>query len=591
MNTFLKKDIIGTTVTISFLGIIVLMTWFALHKIEVQTKTNARESLQTVLQTTHEALYIWISQRKKDIKKLATEKKLQRLTRQLLTHNTQKSDPQFNKALNEMRAFVKPVIEKNQDQGFFIITPDRHNIASMRNSNMHKKNLVDVQYKLYLDRVFQGETVFVSTIQSDVPLNNTPYQTSNIIPTMFVITPVLDTNENIIAALALRIDPAQNFTRIIQLGRLGESGETYAFDHNAILISESRFDHQLKRIGLTQPGNKGMLSIRISDPGKNLLTEKLTQIPPDKQKLTKMAASAISGHTDYDTEGYRDYRGVNVMGAWLWDDDIGFGLTTEIDVQEALQSFTQTRLIIIALLMTTVLLSIFLYLILLKARKEIENRLELKVHKHTRELEQARTELETKNYQLEILATTDSLTSLANRRSFDRQLQDEWRRCARDKKPVSLLMIDVDYFKSYNDSYGHQQGDSCLKTIAQCLNNAHVSSRPGDLLARYGGEEFAIILSDTNNDGAIKLAQKIQHEIDNAAIPHTSSNVTDVQHVTLSIGVATDASFKNKTPMTLLNEADQMLYQAKLNGRNNIASESPATVISLANSAKAKEKP
>ncbi|WP_315983275.1 diguanylate cyclase [Aliamphritea spongicola] len=117
------------------------------------------------------------------------------------------------------------------------------------------------------------------------------------------------------------------------------------------------------------------------------------------------------------------------------------------------------------------------------------------VEQRTAELDATRKQLESANRELEIQATTDSLTQLANRRSFDAHLQGEWLQCSRDKKPLAILLIDIDHFKEYNDHYGHLQGDECLRHVAQALQDAGVLRRPGDLIARYGGEEFAIILS------------------------------------------------------------------------------------------------
>jgi diguanylate cyclase (GGDEF)-like protein len=164
---------------------------------------------------------------------------------------------------------------------------------------------------------------------------------------------------------------------------------------------------------------------------------------------------------------------------------------------------------------------------------------------------------------LEKLATRDGLTGIANRRSFDEKLSNEWKRERRDLRTLSLLMIDVDHFKRYNDTYGHQAGDHCLQQIASVLEK--VAFRPGDLVARYGGEEFAVILSATDAAGATIVAQRILDHVAGLSIPHSSG---EGGCVTLSIGVATSLPNPDMTRDGLIASADSALYRAKHAGRN-----------------------
>jgi diguanylate cyclase (GGDEF)-like protein len=162
------------------------------------------------------------------------------------------------------------------------------------------------------------------------------------------------------------------------------------------------------------------------------------------------------------------------------------------------------------------------------------------------------------------LATIDHLTGLANRRHFDRSLTDEWRRALRNQEPLSLIMCDVDHFKPYNDHYGHQKGDICLTQIAQAIE--HSIRRPGDLATRYGGEEFAVILPNTNTQGAIKVAEKIQDTVNRLKIVHEYSKVSE--YVTLSLGIGTLVPALDSSSIQLICEADRLLYIAKQKGRN-----------------------
>lgn len=172
--------------------------------------------------------------------------------------------------------------------------------------------------------------------------------------------------------------------------------------------------------------------------------------------------------------------------------------------------------------------------------------------------------LQAANHELQALAHLDGLTKIANRRCADEFLDKEWRRLCRSEQPLSILLLDVDYFKLYNDCYGHQQGDDCLIQIAKILQNT--ANRPADLAARYGGEEFIIILSETQQDKAINLAQSINDAIQALAMPHQHSKVSTM--VTVSIGVASMIPDLNHTPDYLINQADAALYSAKHQGRN-----------------------
>ncbi len=168
------------------------------------------------------------------------------------------------------------------------------------------------------------------------------------------------------------------------------------------------------------------------------------------------------------------------------------------------------------------------------------------------------------NIKLEQLAQTDALTQVANRRQFDSQLKREWRRMQRSKQPLSLLLIDIDYFKRYNDCYGHQQGDLCLFQVAQKLKQAVY--RVPDFVGRYGGEEFVVVLPETNKAGAVSIAQRIQAGIAALNIPHQDSEVS--HRVTLSIGIATLIPSPKTSPKLLIAKADKALYTAKNKGRN-----------------------
>lgn len=168
------------------------------------------------------------------------------------------------------------------------------------------------------------------------------------------------------------------------------------------------------------------------------------------------------------------------------------------------------------------------------------------------------------NLALQQAMKMDGLTGLSNRRHFDEYLDIEWKRARREQQDLSLLMIDVDYFKLYNDNFGHVMGDDALRSVAQVI--AQSFSRPGDLAARYGGEEFAVILPNTSADGARSLADEARRAVQSLAIAHVAP-VADAP-LTVSIGVATVVPDRDMQPVALIQRADAALYEAKENGRN-----------------------
>ncbi|HEY8746208.1 MAG TPA: diguanylate cyclase [Chloroflexota bacterium] len=175
-------------------------------------------------------------------------------------------------------------------------------------------------------------------------------------------------------------------------------------------------------------------------------------------------------------------------------------------------------------------------------------------------------ELQRENAHLHQLAVTDDLTGLANRRAYDVGLQREWRRALRHRTPLSLLFVDIDRFKSYNDTFGHEAGDDCLRKVAAVVGN--VVHRPGDLAARYGGEEFLIMAAETSIEEATRLGEVVRARIEGLGIVHVRSDVST--NVTVSIGVATTIPRQHQRPAALLSAADAALYAAKRAGGNRV---------------------
>jgi len=176
-------------------------------------------------------------------------------------------------------------------------------------------------------------------------------------------------------------------------------------------------------------------------------------------------------------------------------------------------------------------------------------------------------ELKLQRDMLHRISTIDGLTGIPNRRRFDEFYSIEWKRARRSATPLTVVMCDIDHFKAYNDTYGHAQGDECLKAVASAL--LKIVNRPTDIVARYGGEEFVAVLPETNAQGAAFIAEAMRTIVSDQALSHENSGAAD--HVTISVGVATVLPTTENSPEALLKAADSMLYESKENGRNRVS--------------------
>lgn len=211
-----------------------------------------------------------------------------------------------------------------------------------------------------------------------------------------------------------------------------------------------------------------------------------------------------------------------------------------------------------------IILSIGFYLV--NKYRKLSKKLELDVKERSQELRQANVSLKEANIELARISLTDKLTSIYNRRYFDRTFNREWKIARRNRQSLALIMLDIDKFKNFNDTYGHLAGDQCLERIADQIKKT--IKRPGDFVARYGGEEFAVVLPNTPIDGALKLAEEIREDIENL-----NNHYEELEtKVTVSLGVAAIIPDSTDNPDELIAAADKALYQAKEAGRNQVVS-------------------
>jgi PAS domain S-box-containing protein len=326
----------------------VCAAWIMLQQIERRTRANVGESLRTVAETTHESLQAWFEGEREYTGRLVRHPRVLELTQRLLSGPRTRGALLSSDAFGALRTYFDGIIAAHGEIGVFVISPDLVNVFSMRDENVGKRNLIAEQRPDQLRRAFSGEIVFVPPIRSDVSLSDAAGRTAEGAPTMFLAVPLESAGGEVIAVATLRFDPAGDFTRLFLAGRMGRSGETYAFDEDGRLLSESRFGESLAAMGLIDSARSAILSIRVSDPGGDLRKGHRTSTPSSAQPLTRMAREAVAGRSGLDVDGYRDYRGIRVLGAWVWDPVLEVGLTTETDESEALEVYAATLTIVVS---------------------------------------------------------------------------------------------------------------------------------------------------------------------------------------------------------------------------------------------------
>lgn len=351
--------------------IIFVFTQIVLEKTKEEILIKTKDTLETVLKTTVEGLGVWIEAKKKVLNHIGKDEKLVSITKELLNISSNTDMIFKSQALKEARRFFIKRKEVFGDVGFFIITKDGLSIASSRDINIGTKNLIAEQHSDLFEKVFSGKAVFIPPIFSDVKIGNSKI-------TMFVVAPIKTSDGEVIAAVSQRLVPERDFSRVTQLGKIGESGETYAFDHSGRLITEIRFNDYLLKNGLLKKGESAILNLEIRNP---------------KGNLTLMAQSAIDGNSGSNITGYLDYRGVKVYGSWIWCKKLNIGITTKMDVAEVLAEYDKTKNIIFIILCFTLLLliglSIFVFLLGEHTHKILSrnhDKLEERVRERTKEI-------------------------------------------------------------------------------------------------------------------------------------------------------------------------------------------------------------
>ncbi|QDU36437.1 Serine/threonine-protein kinase PknB [Maioricimonas rarisocia] len=335
-NIFLRRQIwIWPIIAAIVLGTI---GWFLRQAIEQQLRMEMASEMETILRTDVKAMQIWLRSEEENAKSAAGNAELREVMLQLVEMAEQEETTQLDlltsEELADFRERMQPIVDARGYQGYAVLTRGGRVAASELNEPVGMVLPAAEAEELWAHVDEHGATV-TRPRKSIVALRNEEGLPQAGVPTMFALAGVPDETGETALMLGLRIRPEDEFTEILHIARAGESGETYAFDRDGVLISQSRFDDQLRLIGLVTENTDSILNLSVRDPGRNLVEGFRTQVPRSQQPLTRMATSAIAGESGVDVDGYRDYRGVPVIGAWTWLPEYEFGVATELDRAEA----------------------------------------------------------------------------------------------------------------------------------------------------------------------------------------------------------------------------------------------------------------
>ena len=349
------------------------MSKLMIDRIEAGKKSDVKTTLVMALQASHDAVRLVFEGQKSLAQVWSSNETIIQAVEELLQLPKNPKILTAHAAQDRLRSSLRAAFKIKSYRGFFVVDQDGINIASNQEASIGAKNVLQKQ-ALFLQKIRAGQTLVSLPQISDVHLNNVFGERVLGMSTMFVAAPIINAGGEVIAVLALRIEPDTSFSPAFVTGRFGKTGEAYAFAADGTLLSESLFVKQLYEHGLSKDEFHSALGLKIKNPEVNLVADETPSLSRAEQPFTKMAESALHGNTGLDLEGYRDYRGVQVVGAWTWDAELGFGIAAEIEVKEIYASLERTKSIFI---LFTALLLFFLAMLILvfmrNQRKLFEN--------------------------------------------------------------------------------------------------------------------------------------------------------------------------------------------------------------------------
>jgi hypothetical protein len=329
-------------------------------------KTSLASELEAVRDLEVEMLQTWLDSQKKTVDSLANSVTTREIVKELIASEDVAGNDDKGTALKaRLEAALSPVLTAHDYDGFFVVDKNKLMLANPNTVLISQDELQrNIGYNEFLDRALDGQTTVSRPVGSITPLKDHLGRLRTGVPVMFACAPVRDENFQPIGALALRLRSDKEFVRILKLARLGETGETYAFDREGLMLSNSRFDDDMILLGILpdEPGSRSIMRLLLRDPGGDMTRGHRPGVRRSELPLTKLVERAITGQPGVDVEGYRDYRGVNQVGAWRWLPEQGMGIAAEKDYDEAYRPLVIVQRAFWGLFVLLTLASIAIYL-------------------------------------------------------------------------------------------------------------------------------------------------------------------------------------------------------------------------------------
>ncbi|MDH5764883.1 MAG: sensor histidine kinase [Gammaproteobacteria bacterium] len=370
------KGLLLNSIAMTTIVIIIVMAFMANLWVERANKVDLEKSLKMVLNSAQQGLRLLYQNHQATTLVWANDERLRVVTQRLLSLPRSQADLQAAPEQSILRSLFHPYIGLAGFKGFSVISREGVSLASIMDDRIGQVNIL-AQQDEFLQRVWQGETLMSLPVKSDMPQYNQYGHVVEGAPVFFSATPIQDNKGVTIAVLAMQVDPALEFSKTFTRARFGESGETYALSSDGLLLSESRFNHHLIQTGLLDDHQDASLKVYVKDPGVDLTKGELSVLNRRDQPLTLMAASVNRKLSGFNLDGYRDYRGVPVVGAWVWDDQLGFAIATEVDADEVFSGLLRAKVVIFIAMLLLTLSILCLWWLFKKMQNELSRNVKL----------------------------------------------------------------------------------------------------------------------------------------------------------------------------------------------------------------------
>ncbi len=341
------------TLLIGLVGLAIILVSLAfviINNAENKINQVLSYNMTNIMSSTHNRLTNWVDGEFSTLNELVKEPELINTVEQLLLVRREATALNNAQAQQALGQFINERLPNMAQQGYFVISPDMINLASSEEAQIGIQNLASRAHRQLFNSVLAGDSKFIPPITSQAGSNQAPDLATSEQTQLIFAVPIYDKDAHIIAILAVTSAPDEQFSRIFSTGFVGKSGQSYAFNSQGQLLSQIRFENQLKTLGLVAADQSAILNMRLSNPGKNLLKHSFTPEEQANWPLTTMADSATRGFTNTNLEGYNGFLGVKVVGSWLWDDKLNIGIAAEVDFDETVEILVVFRYTILGII-------------------------------------------------------------------------------------------------------------------------------------------------------------------------------------------------------------------------------------------------